>query len=159
MEYHFYSFVAHHYLSPLQQGLQTAHAVALLSYAVHSHAVGQLSFATNRPNREQFAQWSGFDKTIIICGASNHAGVVHAYEQFKIFTDTGLLGYMQPVIFFEDEQSMNKMATACGVLVPSRYYDAWFSPELGRWVSPENEPPLTDFENDFVTYLKSFRLA
>lgn len=150
MEYRFYSFVAHHYLSPLQQGLQTAHAVARLSQIV------------NIDSKEPYDVWAGRDQTIIICGASNHAGVIDAYRQLKIFTDTGRLTSMQPVIFFEDEQSMNKMATACGIIIPSRYYDALCigsTNDQMQYAAPDGESPLTDFENAFVAYLKSFRLA
>lgn len=144
MEYRFYSFVAHHYLSQLQCGLQTAHAVARMSLDVQS--------------RPSFTQWAAVDQTIIICGAGNHAGVNTCYSQMDTFNSQ--YPFQLPlVLFHEDEQSMNTMATACGILVPSRFYEAEYDSFLDIWSTAEGESPLSIEEINVITFLKSYRLA
>jgi len=147
MTYRLYTFVAHHYLSPLQCGLQTAHVVSEL-------AVG----SDQRSTDNTYFTWAEFDKTIIICGAGNHAGVLDAYQQFEIFNDQ-LSRPLPLVLFEEDVASMNGMATACGIVIPSRLYNVVWDMEHHNYVAPEGETPLTVAEQAFVAYLKSFRLA
>lgn len=146
MAYRLYSFVAHHYLSQLQCGLQTAHVVGELA-----HRYDQ------RDSTDAFFTWAEFDKTIIICGAGNHAGVLDAFQQFEIFNER-LRGALPLALFEEDVASMNGMATACGLIVPDRYYDAVW--EAGNLCYVTSEGGIySPAEQEFVTYLKSFRLA
>lgn len=109
--YRLYAFVAAGYLSELQRGLQTAHAVSRMSR----------KYKTNTPQVKAYSDWADHDETIIICTAFNHKGVVNCYEELlRVGEPMGL-----PVsLFREDEQSMNGMATACAIVVPQEYYDA-----------------------------------
>lgn len=165
--YRLYSFVANHYLSPLQCGLQTAHVVSELS----------------RQYSEAFNNWAFSDKTIIICGAGNHKGVTDCFAELEKFVATferqRLLekGEALPhAIFHEDAQSMNCMATACGILIPQRLWDvSKLSPSSPAsnnswWYLPKEEDGTVNMigsrtyyelspEHDFIEFIKSFRLA
>lgn len=146
MNYRLYSFVAHHYLSQLQCGLQTA------------HVVGELTASCDqRDPKDTFFSWAEFDKTIIICGAGNHAGVMDAFQQFTAFNN--LLPEALPLALFEEDiVSMNGMATACGLIVPDYYYDATWDKDTGCYITPSNGY-YSEIEQQFVAFLKSFRLA
>lgn len=164
MNYRLYAFVANHYLSPLQCGLQTAHVVSDLSvkYVAPTHPA------------DVFYDWARDDKTIIICGAGNHQGVVDCFHELQRVADPLGLPY---AIFHEDEQSMNGMATACGVIVPEKYYNVqFFDAKLmddGRndtyWQDAYWEHglpdlkmkrfPVTHPEGQFISHIKKYRLA
>jgi hypothetical protein len=163
MNYRLYAFVANHYLSPLQAGLQTA------------HVVGELMTAY-KPDLDQVGDsvydWAQQDKTIIICGAGNHQGVEDCWAEL---VRTGIETHLVAgAIFHEDERSMNGMATACGVIVPETYWDTTFiaasdSHPYDHW---EHRRPgekegtfiyrryrLTHPEGQLINHIKSFRLA
>lgn len=162
-EYRLYSFVANLYLSPLQCGLQTAHVVS------------ELSVQKNRHHRDNaYKTWAEQDKTIIICAALNHGGVLDCYAELERINSALLLPC---ALFREDEVSMNGMATACGVIVPKEYYDVQFFEEattygLDKAVKhteaywehglPDGKMkryPLTHAEGQFISHIKKFRLA
>lgn len=150
MNYRLYSFVANHYLSPLQCGLQTAHVVSELS-----------NFKINTPEYSVYNKWATVDKTIIICAAGNHAGVVSAFDTLKGMVATAEFPF---AIFREDEQSMNGMATACGIIVPEKIYGAMeIAVGSGRYVFGDTSCydyiNLTKEESKLAAFLKSFRLA
>lgn len=162
--YRFYSFVAGLYLSPIQCGIQTAHAVSEMSVRYSNLAL-----------KDVYKEWAEQDKVLIVCQAVNHAGVVAAYEQLQMFEKLG----MPIVIFYEDEQSMNGMATAAGIIVPERYYNATYmngtsvdvldpdTPKTPYYVHLYDENyrdrrtvyPEGTTEFEFINFLKSFRLA
>lgn len=163
MAYRLYSFVANHYLSPLQCGLQTAHVVSEI--AVTEHLTKSLE--------RSFIDWAQDDKTIIICGAGNHQGVLDCWAELQ---RTGINpGFVTGAIFREDEQSMNGMATACGVIVPERYWGAVFQSRVDtgledRWVYSEKDQEtgevkkltvydLNGPEGQFISHIKKYRLA
>ncbi len=146
MEYRLYTFVAHHYLSQLQCGLQTAHVVSELAHNCDQCDTSDLFFL-----------WAEFDKTIIICGAGNHIGVVNAFEEFRTF-NSQLPEALPLALFEEDIVSMNEMATACGLIIPDRYYNAVWDNDASCYITPDNNH-YSEIEQQFVTYLKSFRLA
>jgi hypothetical protein len=161
MNYRLYTFVANLYISPLQAGLQTAHVVSELS-----------RFKKNTSQARAFDEWATNDKTIIICAAANHKGVVDCHAEL-MRTGGDALG-LPVAIFHEDEQSMNGMATACGVIVPEQYwnvvYESAFDTGLhDRWmwskrdadgkVTGLKEYPTTHPEGQFIQHIKSFRLA
>lgn len=163
-QYRLYSFTANLYLSPLQLGLQTAHVVSEISR--RSHSYGQYS-------KNVYADWADQDKTIIICGAMNHRGVKDCWAEIERIN--GALG-LPAAIFHEDEDSMNGMATACGVIVPQRLYDAKFiqsevvevDGEFVRtdpyWVYYDanlvpTKYPMTHAEGQFISHIKQYRLA
>jgi hypothetical protein len=148
MEYRLYSFVAHHYLSPMQCGLQTAHVVSEMSRYANSI----------------YSDWAENDKTIIICGAGNHAGVMEAFKQLRAHNNVlcyaDVYEQLPLALFLEDEQSMNRMATACGIVVPARFFNAvWNSEQQCYTPADVDADTYTPIEQEFVKYLKSFRLA
>lgn len=112
--YRFYSFVAGLYLSPLQCGLQTAHAVSEM-YSFYE----QRGLAP----KDVVAEWAYTDKTIIILNALNSKGVEAVYMQLAGLAFA--LG-LPTTIFHEDEDSLNGAATATGIIVPRKYFAARF---------------------------------
>ena len=157
-EYRLYAFTANLYLSPLQLGLQTAHAVSELF-------VGASALASES-RRTALLDWAIDDKTIIICGAGNHRGVLDCWS--KLISVNSELD-LPIAIFYEDEQSMNGMATACGVVVPRRFWDAkpifdeksnvlcgyqYTDEQLGL-----TRYPITYPEGQFIHHIKQYRLA
>lgn len=162
MNYRLYTFVAGLYLSPLQRGLQTAHVVSELmtKYKPDFNDVGDSVY-----------DWASNNKTIIICDAGNHQGVVDCWAELQ---RTGIdPRFVAGAIFFEDVQSMNGMATACGVVVPEKYWGAQFVPEVGefnpaRWdytyVGADGSQRTMQYdlnypEAQFISHIKKYRLA
>ena len=156
-----YTFVAGLYLSELQKGLQTAHVVS------------ELSQFKRGSQQAAFNDWALQDKTIIICNAGNHKGVVDCWTELERI-NTALS--LPAAIFYEDEQSMNKMATACGVIVPRKYWDVQFFQERtdtdfklhpAYWEHGfekdgqllQRRYPLTHPEGQFCAHIKQYRLA
>lgn len=153
--YRFYSFVAGLYLSPIQCGIQTAHAVS------------EMAATINYQQRDIiFNEWAKKDKTIIVCQAVNHRGVQDATILFRMFANKFNLPFST---FHEDEDSMNGMNTACGIIVPDYFYDAEFvdNTSIGSkyfsFVKDEDTEPTiylcNSDEYKFIATLKSYRLA
>jgi len=164
--YRLYSFVANGYLSPLQCGLQTAHAVGDMS----------VKYNDDTHHDHAYRTWAGEDKVVIICAAFNSRGVQDCHAELQRVGE--ILGL--PIsIFFEDEDSLGGAATACAVVVPQKYWDTKFSPEvvypsetIGRvpavseayWSYTDAEGqvtkyPLTHPEGQFIDHIKRYRLA
>ena len=156
-----YTFVANHYLSPLQHGLQTAHVVGELS----AQFAGSYGEAGNA-----FRLWAGKDKTIIICGAGNHQGVLDCFAEIQRTASS--LG-LPHTLFREDEVSMNGMATACGVVVPEEYWNTQPLREdyadgrdgkVWAWERVYDDfmsrrHLMTTPAGQFINHIKGFRLA
>ena len=167
--YRLYSFVAGLYLNELQKGLQTAHVVGDMAAQV-------VSATPMAPEAiHAFRSWASTDKTIIILNALNHGGVV----QLESVLSELAAGLGLPCATFrEDEVSMNGMATAIGIVVPEKYYNAvpYYERTIvngGQWVNGEQqgwtytEPDngevfvygLNTTEGKLISTLKSYRLA
>lgn len=156
-EFRLYTFVAGLYLSELQKGLQTAHVVGEVS-----------QYKPNTSQGRDFSTWAREDKTIVICSAANHQGVVDCWAELERVNSALCL---PAAIFREDEQSMNGMATACGVIVPKKYWDVRFFEadmhEPAYWEHGyekdgqlfQRRYPLTHPEGQFVAHIKQYRLA
>ncbi len=170
-EYRLYTFVANHYLSPLQCGLQTAHVVSEIAAKMDKTVISGDGLRTTGI----FADWCHEDKTIIICGAGNHAGVKDCWAELERINSALCL---PAAIFHEDEQSMNGMATACGIVVPKMYYDVQFFEESvtldqknrtvcvkdAYWEHGQPDGgmrryPLALAEGQFISHIKKYRLA
>lgn len=171
--YRLYSFVAGLYLSPLQNGLQTAHAV--------SEMYADLEEGTTK-NMDAFRAWASKDKTIIICNALNSAGVGEAYNKATFY---GTRLNLPSTVFNEDTQSLNDAPTAAAIIVPRCYYDAQraqkpaepaFFSKIAAYIfgaRPVSKVAFTftddagfvheydhgSIEADFIKFLKSYRLA
>lgn len=155
--YRLYSFVANGYLSPLQCGLQTAHAVGDMSVKYRENDKADLAYRT----------WAEEDKVIIICAAFNSKGVLDCATEL---TRTADLALCLPVsIFREDEDSLGGAATACAVVVPQKYWDTvWYKDSEGEiegWTHicsttfVHTHYPLTHPEGQFINHIKQYRLA
>lgn len=121
--YRFYSFVAGLYLSPLQRGLQTGHAISEMQSDLLKMEQDEVSNAAvdRSIERLMYNDWATDDKTIVILDALNCAGVVEAYNKATEFC----MDLEMPVtIFHEDIASLNGAPTATGLVVPDFYYDA-----------------------------------
>jgi hypothetical protein len=150
MNYRLYSFVANHYLSPLQCGLQTAHVVGDMS----------VRYRHDQSEKVIYDSWASDHKTIIICGAGNHAGVKAAYEKIYFTRDLETTS-LPSAIFREDEQSMNGMATACGIIVPHVVYDAHYEAQQDTyiWLGDGKEIYLSKKEIALHEFIKGYKLA
>jgi hypothetical protein len=168
-DFRLYTFVAGLYLSDLQKGLQTAHVVSEIADQMENHR----KFG-GWPNAiVDFQTWASQDKTIIICNAHNHQGVKDCWAEIRRINSA--LG-LPAAIFHEDEQSMNGMATACGVIVPKRYWDVVYEDGIQnglgfeRYVHscdfrPDGSAatihafPLTHAQGQFIKHIKQYHLA
>lgn len=110
-EFRFYAFVPALYISPLQCGLQTAHAVS----EMYIDTIGQ------EKQMVAFHDWASYSKTIVILDAMNHKGVREAYDNLYPYAEKF---HLPITIFHEDEDSLNNAATCTGILVPERFYAA-----------------------------------
>lgn len=166
-KFRFYSFVANLYLSPLQQGLQTSHVQGEISGGCRNGTM---------VNPDAYVEWEGIDKTIIICAASNHRGVKECFAQLEVF---GKALHLPHAIFHEDEDSMNGMATGCGIIVPEFLYGCRLvtvplpfeerqthqSPvayQQWEYVRPNGVVDIHHVEStagQFLSHIKSYRLA
>ena len=154
--YRLYSFVANGYLSPLQCGLQTAHAIAEMSVKYNDDTQADHAYRT----------WAGEDKVIIICAAFNSKGVASCVMELNR-TGADCLG-LPVALFCEDEDSLGGAATACAVVVPEKYWnttpsknaagevEAWGYVDLDGY---EIMYPLTHPEGQFIDHIKGYRLA
>lgn len=166
--YRLYSFVAGLYLNELQKGLQTAHVVGDLAAKV-------VSATPMSPEAVYaFRTWASTDKTIIILNALNHGGVVELESVLSELAEG--LG-LPCATFREDEVSMNGMATAVGIVVPEKYYNAvpYYERTIvgGAWVNGEQQGwtysdldacgvfvyAMDTAEGLLISKLKSYRLA
>ncbi len=149
-ELRFYSFVAGLYLSPIQCGIQTAHAVAEMSLSMVDEDV--------------YLEWAQTHKTIVICNALTSGGVLRAYETLQGFRD---ILNIPSVLFREDDESLGGAPTAVGCIVSSQLFDVVRSEDLQSWVHETSDRPwplVYEYEpgtdqHAFVTWLKSFRLV
>lgn len=153
----FYSFVAGLYLSELQKGLQTAHAV--------SEMYADYKIQPNSPELALYDQWAEKDKTIVILNAHNAKGVKEAFLSL-----TGFAAHFRlPLsIFHEDMDSLNGSPTATGIVVPARFYRVEFDPgvpvQLSSYFHEDSNGKTFRYiagsiEYSFIEFLKSYRLA
>jgi hypothetical protein len=113
-EYRFYSFV-NMYLSPMQKGIQTAHAVSeMFSY---------YEVLSGLPSEEllSYSDWAREDKTVIVLDGGNQNGLFALYDDLVDIIKNHKVNI--PVIkFHEDVQSLNGALTAVGILLPKEIY-------------------------------------
>lgn len=157
----FYSFVAGLYISELQKGLQTGHALTEMhADLLRNHSIMEVE-------RDVYDDYCVNHKTIVILNALNSAGVEDAYKQL---CDYGHRFQLPVSIFHEDEASLNGAATAAGIIVPEQFFSAYKVDPTDRQEFPEYAyvPPgemagcvygANSFESQFITFLKSYRLA
>jgi hypothetical protein len=143
-------------LSGIQKGLQVAHCVAEMS--------------TKDPedqwqrDKSVFETWRDYHKTIIVLEGGFHADLMEIADSFQ-----GNYDYCWEA-FREDEETMNGMMTAVGIILPERIYKA---AEVVRKShvnldldSPDErvhevveEFKITEWEADLIKLLNSCPLA
>jgi hypothetical protein len=153
-----YSFT-NYYLSPLQQGLQTAHVVSTL-------------FAKYLPSdtiqAEGLYDWAENHQTIVILNGGNQADL-RDLLQFFVQGD-----HRFPYTFFkEDEQSLNDCLTCVGIVLPEYIYNAVAEVRLGKeiiridaneyWLNMTIDGTagmkLSKFDKELIEKLTTYRLA
>ena len=105
-EYRLYAF-AHSWLSGVQKGIQTAHAVANL-------------LRCEFKSRKDVKQWADEDQTIILLDGGNCAQLNRTLDQISDETD---FSYS---FFYEDEESLSSSLTSAVVVVPNWVYECTF---------------------------------
>lgn len=116
-EYRLYTMI-NWYLSPIQQGIQSAHIVHELFTKYENY------IKTNSEDtpKEILYDWANNHKTMIVLnGGANHD--IIDKQQLINFNSCGL-----PYAHFcEDSYSLGNVMTGVGVVIPNRYYDAKIS--------------------------------
>ena len=139
--YRFYSFT-NMYLSSMQKGIQTAHAVSEMSVDYQCYS-GDPS-----PGFLIYNVWAESDKTINVLDGGNQATLNKLYTDLTSVID--IYNFQYPVVkFHEDEQSLNGALTCVGIILPEDVY-RWNSEmlvdETGDSYHPyENKLPLGTF--------------
>lgn len=126
-EYRFYSFT-NFYLSSIQKGIQTAHAISEMS-------VTDYGCKEDRP-KIAYAKWATFDKTVIVLNGGNQSMLEVI---FSIATEFANRHHLPVVKFHEDEQSLNGALTAVGIILPKDVYETASDIRAGK-----------DFFNNFI---------
>lgn len=109
MNFRLYSFV-NFYLSPIQQGIQTAHLIHELYAATFS-----------KRQRNVLRDWTWNDKTIIVLNGGN-LDVIH--DKYALISEFGNLCKLPYTCFHEDDSSLGGIMTCCGVIVPEKMWAA-----------------------------------
>jgi len=123
----FYSFT-NMYLSPIQKGIQTAHAVHDMFVKYHD----SLRENTHDGEWALYEQWAHEHKTIVVLDGGNSAELGNLFSQLDTFTH----GYPY-VKFHEDDVSLNGALTCVGIILDEKMIelvkmsrdDAWNLPK------------------------------
>lgn len=124
-----YCFVNGLYMSPIQHGIQSAHAIAEMSLQ----------------NTPIYEKWAKDHKTIIILNAVNHAGLVDAKEFFSgignhlekyNYNDIKYGEHYATSFFHEDEQSLGGILTSVAVLLEDEEEEQAVNPHAYQYLKP-----------------------
>lgn len=152
MELRFYSFI-NFYLSPIQQGIQTAHLVHEM-FNKYPFQSGTASAHT------RLMEWSLNHKTIIVLNAGVDADIQDLMNEFPKMDF--------PFVEFREDAGLCGARTGCGVVLPEYIFNArrmldGNGAEVFTWISDDPELDRTYREGDphfnFLKLLKSKRLA
>lgn len=122
-----YTFI-NFYLSPIQQGIQTAHIVHEL--------FNKYPFAIGDNPRGLLHEWSANHKTIIVCNAGADPQVQELVNTFMVYDDEF------PWEQFVEDEGLCKARTGCGIVLPDWIYDVQKKYETdadGRFKTPYYE--------------------
>jgi hypothetical protein len=157
-----YSFT-NYYLSPLQQGLQTAHCVAEIFSKYAHYSASYKHIDTNI--------WANHHKTIIILNGGNQESLNGLVSVFA--DDANPYAWAD---FHEDEQSLNNCLTCVSIVLPESIYTAaeliraragefyWMDDDTYQLKSTTTDtPPSTitysEWQVQFINKLNQYRLA
>ena len=121
-KYRFYSFT-NMYVSSIQKGIQTAHAVSDMSVSL-----------LTTDQKAAYDTWALNDKTVIVLNGGNQAmlEVIHS-----LAIPFGKKHGLPVVKFHEDEQSLNGALTAVGIILSEVAYETAKSLRDGGLVTLE----------------------
>jgi len=149
----FYCFVNNVYMSAIQHGIQTAHAVSEMSFKT----------ARNPEAHAKYLMWAAWHKTIIVLQGGNVENLLRLENEITILAKELEL---PAVSFREDEASLGGIITAVAVILPEALYDtevvkdedgytAFKPPVVGaQWISDSWSP-----EHKLLSLIKLARLA
>lgn len=145
-EWRFYSFT-NMYLSSIQKGIQTAHAVSEMTVDLTKRSKKQ---------KKMYKRWAAGDKTVIVLNGGNQKMLNNIYSTFKqVEAD----GWDFPFTYFnEDEDSLNGALTAVAILLPKCVYEVASYVRSNRGDYPDGVV-ATEAERAFINVLNSCGLA
>jgi hypothetical protein len=151
VEYRGYVFV-NRALSSIQKGVQGTHATVemfnnfILTGAPKEGLGARASYALD--------EWTKNHKTLVYVDCGFHQEILDFYEEAKSFCAPMGLPH---ALFREDEWTMNCMATAFAIIVPSTIYDYDIEEfdAMSKWVDIAVEP----MNVQFYRFLRRFKLA
>lgn len=133
IEYRGYFFTNSQMISPLQQGLQTAHTVAEM-FTLYGD-MAKLDTAASTLGSDLLGvltDWARAHKTIIILNGGNCASLKRlSNEIYSLASELKLPWGM----FYEDEETLNNAITCVGIIVPSYIYH--MEPKYMAYTDPD----------------------
>lgn len=112
VEYYGY-FVTHAYMSAIQRGIQSAHVIQNMYKDIEGRSTQA---------KDIFKQWMTQDFTMIVLNGGNSKMIRESYEWAKDFDEEKLFPLAR---FLEDDQSMEGMMTAWGIVLPTTCKNTW----------------------------------
>ena len=99
------------YLSPIQQGIQTAHAL---------HELYENYAGFSNETSSKIHEWAKNHKTIIVLNGGYQSSIAESVELFADITNTLYLPY---AFFNEEKNALNGALTAACIVVPEEIYN------------------------------------
>lgn len=128
-------FFTNMYLSPIQKGIQTAHATTELF----------VKYDRRTSLGEALYEWAGFHKTMIVVDGGAQGDMRQTYD-----TIINTVGHIHPhSSFFEDTYSLNGAFTAFAIVLPAQIYDTA--------TALREEPPAT--QSEYYEIMKAAGIA
>lgn len=134
------------YLSPIQQGIQTAHAVHDMFVKYGS---GMFQSDIRGVSYGLLTDWAESHKTIIVLNGGNSLILEQSYDRIAKAADKVGFPYVK---FHEDDQSLNGALTCVGVVLPESVYTLNVEEAI-------NDPVVSREEIQLRELLSEFRLA
>lgn len=155
--YRFYSFT-NMYLSPMQKGIQTAHAVSEMS-AKYLSKIEEFAGKDFRNEHSAFTVWAELDKTVIVLNGGYSSNLRSIYKTCKKFCkELRNGGAGLPVVrFYESDDALDNALTAVGIILPEVVYTTAAAIRRGEYVMDAHS--FSQAEMDFYNMLNSCSLA
>jgi hypothetical protein len=151
LEFRGYVFV-NRALSSIQKGVQGSHSIT----EMFNDCILTGTEKEGKAASKEFAlsEWTKNHKTLVYLDCGFHQEILDHYETAKGFCEK--LG-LPHALFREDEWTMNCMATAFAIIVPSTIYDYDIEgyEAMTKWVDVEVDP----LDVEFYRFLRQFKLA
>jgi hypothetical protein len=137
-----YAFT-HFALRPIQQGIQSAHAVVEL--------VTQEGL--DEDEQSAIRRWTDIDKTLIVLNAGNSESL----DSILFYAKRSGLPFAP---FYEDEATLSNMLTAVAVLVPDELYNSRIDPDMSIVTASGVRLNVANHHlSNFITAMKNSHLA